>query len=267
MTRKSSHGHWLSSKAARRDVEIFFLKYSALWVAFFGGIVVTEAYEWFNRWHYLAVGLLLCLPPWTASLFFPSLISPIEAHQRWHERHSVFANAWLLVFSFIGNYFWTHYFYQLLGASYTFDAHRLNNVPIALILITHAYFILYHTLSTLLLRRIRGWGIIPWWIVILVMSYITAFMETWTIERFPYYAFVDRDAMYFIGNGFYALYFVVSFPMYYRMDEDGTQWTLGRAIVDAFGAAMIVTCLLDFWRLTIGSIVPTRNAGTVSWIY
>ena len=25
-----------------------------------------------------------------------------------------------------GNYFWTHYFYRLLGAAYTFPAHQLN---------------------------------------------------------------------------------------------------------------------------------------------
>lgn len=36
------------------------------------------------------------------------------------------ANAWIAVFSFIGNYFWTHYFYSLLGAAYTFPAHQLN---------------------------------------------------------------------------------------------------------------------------------------------
>jgi hypothetical protein len=36
------------------------------------------------------------------------------------------ANIWIAVFSFIGNYFWTHYFYKLLGASYTFPAWKLN---------------------------------------------------------------------------------------------------------------------------------------------
>ena len=38
------------------------------------------------------------------------------------------ANIWIAIFSFIGNYFWTHYFYTLLGASYTFKAHELNGV-------------------------------------------------------------------------------------------------------------------------------------------
>jgi hypothetical protein len=38
------------------------------------------------------------------------------------------ANVWIAIFSFIGNYFWTHYFYSLLGASYTFPSWRLNDV-------------------------------------------------------------------------------------------------------------------------------------------
>ena len=38
------------------------------------------------------------------------------------------ANVWIAIFSFVGNYFWTHYFYRLLGASYTFPSWRLNDV-------------------------------------------------------------------------------------------------------------------------------------------
>jgi cycloeucalenol cycloisomerase len=38
------------------------------------------------------------------------------------------ANIWIFILSFIGNYVWTHYFYNLLGASYTFEAWRLNDV-------------------------------------------------------------------------------------------------------------------------------------------
>ena len=34
--------------------------------------------------------------------------------------------------------------------------------------------------------------------------------------QFDYYTFVDKDAMYRVGSLFYALYFVVSFPMFFR---------------------------------------------------
>jgi hypothetical protein len=38
------------------------------------------------------------------------------------------ANVWVAIFGFIGNYFWTHYFFNLLGAAYTLPSHRLNGV-------------------------------------------------------------------------------------------------------------------------------------------
>ena len=38
------------------------------------------------------------------------------------------ANVWIIIFSYVGNYFWTHYFFTVLGASYTFPSWRMNNV-------------------------------------------------------------------------------------------------------------------------------------------
>lgn len=35
---------------------------------------------------------------------------------------------WVAIFGFIGNYFWTHYFFNLLGAAYTLPSHKLNGV-------------------------------------------------------------------------------------------------------------------------------------------
>jgi hypothetical protein len=70
-------------------------------------------------------------------------------------RYSFKANLWIAIFSFIGNYWYTHYFYSVLGARYTFPSHRLNDVPIALYFATHFYFVTYHTFSNLLLRKIE----------------------------------------------------------------------------------------------------------------
>ena len=114
----------------------------------------------------------------------------------------------------------------MLRANYTFDAHRLNDVPIALYLMTHAYFMFYHVLSNAALRKIRSryqstlgrfafeCGLIA------AMSYSTAFMESLTICGFPYYSFEDRDMAYTLGSAFYGIYFLVSFPMFLRVDED-----------------------------------------------
>jgi hypothetical protein len=52
--------------------------------------------------------------------------------------------------------------------------------------------------------------------------------------QFPYYTFIDRSRMYTVGSLFYAIYFFVSFPMFYRIDEDvrGKKWTLSECVID-----------------------------------
>ncbi|MCI23706.1 cycloeucalenol cycloisomerase-like, partial [Trifolium medium] len=67
--------------------------------------------------------------------------------------------------------------------------------------------------------------------------------------------------MYKVGSLFYAIYFIVSFPMFLRIDEKlGNKWDLPRVAVDALGAAMLVTIILDLWRIFLGPIVPVSEA-------
>ncbi|OIV98167.1 hypothetical protein TanjilG_18282 [Lupinus angustifolius] len=96
---------------------------------------------------------------------------------------------------------------------------------------------------------------------ILALSYFVAYLETLAISSFPYYEFVDRDSMYKVGSLFYAIYFIVSFPMFIRIDEKShDKWDLARVAIDALGAAMLVTILLDLWRIFLGPIVPISDA-------
>ena len=73
---------------------------------------------------YMAIGLAAAVPcvalPW--ALGGPERGKPLA------QRYWVKANLWVALFSFVGNYFWTHYFYELLGAAYTFPSWRLNGV-------------------------------------------------------------------------------------------------------------------------------------------
>jgi hypothetical protein len=58
------------------------------------------------------------------------------------------------------------------------------------------------------------------------------------------------------------------------MDEEvNVQWTVGQAAIDAFASGMMVTTILDLWRLVIGPIYQAEGAGRtlspngkVSWI-
>jgi cycloeucalenol cycloisomerase len=78
----------------------------------------------------------------------------------------------------------------------------------------------------------------------------------------------DKSAMYSVGSLFYAIYFFVSFPMYFRMDEQPRhKWTAGQAAVDSLAAGMLVTILLDLWRLFVGSIWETGSVSSgLPWL-
>ena len=128
----------------------------------------------------------------------------------------------------------------------------------------HACFLFYHTTSNMTLRKLRHstahlpqflrWSFEAAWV--LALSYFIAYLETLAIANFPYYEFIDRDIMYKVGSLFYAIYFIVSFPMFSRIDENEEKWSLSRVAVDALGAAMLVTIILDLWRIFLGPIVP-----------
>jgi hypothetical protein len=70
-------------------------------------------------------------------------------------------------------------------------------VPIPLYFMTHAYFCFYHALSNIVIRRTRTathkYGSIvqniTTGLVIFLLAYATAYMETLTIAHFPYYKF------------------------------------------------------------------------------
>lgn len=68
--------------------------------------------------------------------------------------------------------------------------------------------------------------------------------------------------MYSVGSLFYAIYFFVSFPVFFCMDEKlRSSWTMGRTVAEALASGMFVTILLDLWRLSIGGIVQSNSKG------
>lgn len=256
---------WLAPSPSKRWGEMFFLLYTPFWLTLCLGIVVPyKLYEDFTELEYLLLGLVSAVPAFLIPVFFAG---KADASIPWKDRYWVKANLWIIIFSYVGNYFWTHYFFTVLGASYTFPSWKMNNVPHMTFMLTHVCFLFYHVISNMTLRRLRHavaglpqkvqWVAEGTWI--LALSYFIAFLETIAISNFPYYDFVDRDSMYKVGCLFYAIYFLVSFPMFLRIDEKLTNsWDLPRVAVDALGAAMLVTIILDLWRIFLGPIVPVK---------
>ena len=280
---------------SKYSYECFVLYYTPIWIGLFGMIVLFQWYESFTKWDYIIVCGGLALPLLLQPFLVPYLKttsttstmnilpnSPDNDRSHYYERYCFKANVWLFVYSFIGNYWYTHYFYSVLQAKYTMpEIHRLNNVPIALIFATHFYFSTYHLFSNMILRKIvttyehSFQRTILYWYVIVVFSYFTAFMETLTISSYPYYTFEDRNMAYTVGSAFYGIYFLVSFPAFFTFDDDidndrinndngnvattnsttktNTHTrhvvTVWDTIVSSCGYGMMILFLLDFVRL------------------
>ncbi|KAI3963097.1 hypothetical protein MKW92_051500 [Papaver armeniacum] len=99
------------------------------------------------------------------------------------------------------------------------------------------------------------WAIEATWI--LVLANFIALLETLTIVNFPHYEFVDRDAMHKVETLFNAMHFLVSFPMFVRIDgKPWDPWNLYKVAIDALGASMLVTIILDLWRIFLTPMVP-----------
>ena len=95
-------------------------------------------------------------------------------------------------------------------------------------------------------------------------------LQTLTISNFPYYDFEDRHLAYTVGSAFYGLYFVVSFPVYFALDEPNelvgtahrfiTATPLRDAAVSSLASGMVVLLALDLTRL-VAVGVPLHIGG------
>lgn len=330
---------WESANPTKKWAERVFIFSAVGWIVAFAYIVATRWFETFKSFEYMCVGIVCVIP----GILVPYLTQPKQELARpFWQRYWVKDHVWLWGIVFVGSYFWTHYFYSLLKATYTFEAWRVNDVPFAMFLAAHGYFVLYHSLTNMALRRwytssfkanLRPFfGSLGSFLLILVLSWFTAFIEAFTIQGFPYYHIEDRAFMYTVGAVVYGLYFVISFPFHYELDggepltaleakkrgvgaaatavvsadkeirekkerrspslsarrrrgsaadiatvaaadvdfdgetreesqnQYGTNWTLRSTFIHSMGATMIVTLMLDFWRLGYSALAGTTPA-------
>ena len=59
------------------------------------------------------------------------------------------------------------------------------------------------------------------------------------------------------GSTLYALYFVVSFPILFRLDENMSEprWSLSRCVIEGSAVGAISLLLIDRWTAWFGPIV------------
>ena len=246
---------WLAERSSKRLGEKAVLAYTPVWILCMIAIVWTRWYETFGPHEYIGVGVAMVIPILLLPLLFKEESVPFCS------RYIVKANVYIAILSYIGNHFYTHYFYNVLGMRYTgplAEGIHINSVPLSMFLMTHVYFMSYHVSVSLILRVVRGATtggnarFIVSSIVIVILALLTAAGETWTISSFPYYTYPDLYSMMTTGSVFYSLFFVVTFPMFFRLDEDSC-WSLSRVVLEALAAMMMVLVCADWWRLLVNN--------------
>ena len=108
-TTKGTYLPSATSQPSKRAYEQFALFYTPMWIFAFVCIVAFGWYESFDEWSYLRVCGGLAMPFLLQPILLPSALydSP-DAKRPLFERYAFKANLWIAVYSFIGNYWYTH---------------------------------------------------------------------------------------------------------------------------------------------------------------
>ncbi|MBK7250980.1 MAG: hypothetical protein IPI06_08905 [Gammaproteobacteria bacterium] len=279
MAAMAPDSRWFSANPDKAWGEKLFLSFVPVFIAF---NLVVQKMGWLdtgNFWNVVQnlamwVPYLLLLPWW------------LRRHSGvvWHESYWFKVNVYMAVYVFFGTYFHTEWFFTGLGLRYHFPAvtwyfdsalcgpdqatalARQQRIPLGMYFNTMAFFVVYHTLAVVLMRRVRvltsGWGPAArragWAGIVAVTAIFFAWLETFLyvtpdISKFVYY--VDKARMLSEGTSLYMLYFFVSFPNFYRLDESREgRWTLKGCVVQASFVSIWILLLIDLWVHVHGRI-------------
>jgi cycloeucalenol cycloisomerase len=268
---------WLSDDPGKAWAERFFLLYTPVWIAAVGLVMATGALKRWDDVDFLIFAVAVSAP----LLLIPALRHrrvPALAATPWYASYWFKFNLWIFLFVWVGTYFLTHYFFDVLGMRYAFptrwtlDAALVGSgrgeVPVFMYPLTQAYFVSYHAAMIVALRRLhRALGPGAGWsrplvlaLATIILAYAVAYGETLFMASdliADLFWYADKPRMLRWGSLFYACYFLVSLPLLYPMDEPPRpRHTAGRAALEALAAGMLVLMILDALALLLGPLVP-----------
>lgn len=271
-------GQWFSTNPDKAWAEKYFLAYIPIFFAYNALMQTTGWLDAGTFWH-VTQNLLMWLPFCVLIPWFLRRNSGVI----WHQSYWFKFNLYMAVFIFFCTYFHTEYFFDVLGLRYRFDDVNLyfdsalvgpneatalaehKKVPPGMYLNAIAFFIVYHTAAIVVMRRIRSvttnWPntarTLSWCAIVAATALFFAWAETYfyiTDDAAANVWYVDLERMLKWGSVYYAMYFIVSFPNVFRLDEQQAEWTLSRTVIEACAVSAISLLLLDLWALLLGPV-------------
>lgn len=274
-------GHWFSQNPDKAWGEKFFLSFLPVFLVYNGVVQQMGWLDTGNFWN-IVQNFLMWVPYCLLLPWWLRRNSGVPAAQSYWLKFNVY----MFTYVFWCTYFHTEYFFSVLGIRYRFPEVTLyfdsallgpaeataretfQKIPPSMYLNAIAFFIVYHSCSVVIMRRVRT--LTPnaspllrkllWALTVAVTAFFFAWAETFFyvtdgIKQHVWY--VDMARMLSIGSVCYMLYFLVSFPNVYRMDEDaqGERWSLYRCAMEASAVSMVILFLLDLFAWVYGPIV------------
>ena len=273
-------GYWFSRNPDKAWAEKFFLTFIPVFFAYNAMIQQMGWLDVGNFWH-VAQNVLMWVP------YCVLLPAWLRRHSGVHWRDSYWFkfNLYMAVYIFFVTYFHTEYFFKVLGIRYRFPhvtwyfdsallgpdeataAQNFEKVPLGMYFNAIAFFIVYHTASVVLMRRVRTLTLgapaavrgLLWMLTVAAAAYFFAWAETFFYVNSAAKDnvwYIDMPRMLSLGSVCYALYFIVSFPNVYRLDEQvgGERWSLSRCVIEAGFTSMLIMLLLDWFTWIVGPI-------------
>jgi hypothetical protein len=250
---------FFSENPGKRAAERWYLIYTPIWGALAGLVMVAGIGVHWSRqpWGDLAF-FSFGLGAWMGELAGGYCFrAPEDAGRPWWRLYHTKFQIWMFVFAFLGNYF-TEYFYEVLHMQYGFETRwNLNHVPFFLYMLTVAYFSTYGTLINGF-RRITESSLpaaTPRWLrraAFLPACFVVAGLETllnanpWMTSLFCY---DDMSFALWFGTLMYGLWFAVTSPLWFGIDEEpGTDTSARHVWLTALAGFMLVICVNEVIR-------------------
>lgn len=277
----TTQSQWFSPNPDKAWAEKFFLIFIPIFFAYNALIQQMGWLDAGNFWH-VTQNLLMWVP---YCLLLPWWLRR-NSGVRWSESYWFKFNLYMAVFIFFATYFHTEYFFDVLGLRYRFPEVTLyfdsalvgpdeavalaanKKVPVGMYLNSIAFFIVYHTAAVVVMRRIRNltgdWARslqkLAWVVIVAATAFFFAWAETYfyiTEDAAGNVWYEDLPRMLKWGSIYYAMYFIVSFPNVFRLDENPSEprWSLSRTVIEACFVSAVSLLLIDLWALFLGPLV------------
>jgi cycloeucalenol cycloisomerase len=266
--------HLLSRNPGKRAAERWYLIYTPIWgglsaLVMTTGIGVSWSQQPWGDVAFFLYGLLVWMGVLLGGYLFRA---PEDTGRPWYRLYHTKFQIWMFVFAFLGNYF-TEYFYEVLHMQYGFATRwNVNHVPFFLYMVTVAYFTTYGVLINMFWRLTRSAlsDSAPEWVKAasyLPACFVVAGLET-ALNANPWmkslFCYDDMTFTLWFGTLMYGMWFVVTAPLWFAIDEEpGVDTPLRSIWLSALAGFMLVIIVNEGIRSGVAPHFTVVERGAV----